>query len=147
MSEMLENISVNAAKNNQEMMEMIERLYQVARPEAVFGEPLEVGEQVVLTASEVNLGLGVGFGIGGGPRPGLQRKKASQAENDDPETPGMGGGGGGGGGAQGRPVAVISVDEAGVEVEPILDMTKIMLAFFTALGTMFMMFSQMKKGK
>ena len=126
---------------------MMEKLYQVAKPEAVFGEPLEVGEQVVLTASEVNVGMGVGFGIGGGPRPSPGGKKVPRAENAEPGTPGMGGGGGGGGGAQGRPVAVIAVDETGVEVQPILDLTKIMLAFFTALGSMFMMFSQMKKKK
>ena len=147
MSEMMENISVRASKNHQHTMEMMEKLFEVAKPQAVFGEPLEVGEQVVLTASEVNLGMGVGYGIGGGPRPSPRGKKVSQEEETSAAAPGMGGGGGGGGGAQGRPVAVITIDETGVEVEPILDLTKIMLAFFTAIGSMFMMFSQMKKKK
>jgi uncharacterized spore protein YtfJ len=65
-----------------------------------------------------------------------------EAEGEDA---GMGGGGGGGGGASGRPVAVISVSEDGVQVEPVVDATKIALAFFTTLGSMFFMLTKMRK--
>jgi hypothetical protein len=44
-------------------------------------------------------------------------------------------------------VAVITIREDGVEVEPILDFTKIALAFFTMLGSVFFMGAQMKRGK
>lgn len=143
MSEILESISLTAAKNHQEMLESLDKLYQVAKPDAVFSEPMEVDDQVVFTASEINLGVGVGFGFGGGPRPGPQKREA--VEGASSEDPGMGGGGGGGGGASGRPVAVISVSDQGVEVEPIIDFTKVILAFLTTIGSMLVMFSQIKK--
>jgi uncharacterized spore protein YtfJ len=58
---------------------------------------------------------------------------------------GVGTGGGGGGASSGRPIAVISVDEEGVKVEPIVDVTKIGLALFTTLGSMFFMLSRMRR--
>jgi uncharacterized spore protein YtfJ len=61
------------------------------------------------------------------------------------EETGMGGGGGGGGGASGRPIAVVTIREDGVVVEPILDTTKIALAFLTTIGSMIFMLSKMKK--
>ncbi len=74
---------------------------------------------------------------------------AEEEAEDEPsasgEDAGMGGGGGGGGGASGRPIAVISVGEDGVEVEPVVDATKIVLAFFTALGSMAFMLMKMRK--
>jgi hypothetical protein len=45
----------------------------------------------------------------------------------------------------GRPVAVISVGPAGVQVEPVVDITKIGLALITALGAMFMMLRKMRQ--
>jgi uncharacterized spore protein YtfJ len=139
MSEHLKTITAAAAENHQEMMHMLEKLYTAASPDAVFSEPVVLEDKVVITASEVNVGLGVGYGLGGGPQQTEQDEQAGEADA------GMGGGGGGGGGASGRPVAVITVSDQGVRVEPILDGTKIALAFFTALGSMFLMFSKMKK--
>ena len=121
----------------------------------------------------VDHGIG-GFGFGGGSAPpdpeeekearhphakstdprervALEGAEAGDEEVEGVEDPdvgqesGMGGGGGGGGGASGRPVAVISVGEDGVEVEPVVDATKIALAFFTALGSMFFMLVKMRK--
>jgi hypothetical protein len=40
---------------------------------------------------------------------------------------------------------VISVGPEGVQVEPVVDPTKIALAFFTTLGSMFFMLSKMRK--
>ena len=62
-------------------------------------------------------------------------------------APGGGGGGGGGGGAQARPVATITVGPNGVHVEPIVDVTKLGVAFFTALGAIFIARSGMRKLK
>lgn len=123
-------------------MELMDRLYDVVRPETVFAEPVTQGEYTVITASEVSVGLGFGFGGGGG-------RAADEMEGDvatgaEPSI-GYGGGGGGGGGAGARPVAAIEIGPHGVRVEPIVDPTKIMLAFFTAFGAMFMMFNRMRQ--
>ena len=73
----------------------------------------------------------------------------SEEEAERPEGPesgsGVGGGGGGGGAAAGRPVAVITIDQEGVRVEPVFDATKVALAFFTMLGSIFFMGSKMRK--
>jgi hypothetical protein len=45
-----------------------------------------------------------------------------------------------------RPVAVISVGPEGVQVESVVDPTKIAIAFFTTLGSMFFMLSRMRRG-
>jgi hypothetical protein len=46
-----------------------------------------------------------------------------------------------------RPVAVISVGPDGVDVEPVVDVTKLGLALFTALGAMFLMFGRMRRAR
>lgn len=139
MTKPLENFSAAAVESQKDMFAFLERLYEAASPEAVFSEPVTVDDRVVITASEVNVGLGAGYGMGGG------SEQAETSEEDPSVESGIGGGGGGGGGASGRPVAVISIGKDGVVVEPILDATKVALAFFTALGSMFLMFSRMKK--
>jgi hypothetical protein len=58
---------------------------------------------------------------------------------------GSGGGGGGGGVGIGRPVAAIIINRDGVRVEPIIDLTKVALAFITMLGSMFFMTSRMRR--
>ncbi len=102
-------------------MALLEELTATARPQAVFSSPVNAGEFTVITAAEVSLGLGFGFGGGGG--------------SDDRANEGAGGGGGGGGGGGSRPVAVVEIGPAGVRVEPVMDVTKIVLAFITALGS------------
>ena len=170
-----------SVETQEQAVELIEKLYVVAQPGAVFSEPMELEGRTVITAAEVNVGLGVGFGFGGGSTPGDEDKpkkghESGHVKSSDPhervtlaggertegvsgqaeastqveeqdagKDVGMGGGGGGGGGASGRPIAVISVTEEGVEVEPVVDVTKIALAFFTALGSMFFMLTKMKK--
>jgi uncharacterized spore protein YtfJ len=164
MSKVFDQLSATSVENQEQSIALLEKLVAVARPESVFGEPTEVEGRTIITASEVTAGLGVGFGFGGGTTPGqARRERRHRAMNADPyervdlevtepeeaeaegEDVGMGGGGGGGGGASGRPVAVISVSEEGVQVEPVVDATKIALAFFTALGSMFFMLTKMRK--
>jgi uncharacterized spore protein YtfJ len=121
-------------------IELMGRLYDVTQPNSVFTEPMTQGEYTVITASEVSVGLGYGYGGGGG--------SGSADEDEEGETgsaTGYGGGGGGGGGAMARPVAVIELGPNGVRVEPIVDPTKIVLAFFTTFGAMFMMLNRMRK--
>lgn len=100
--------------------EMLAGIFGPASPSAVFSEPQKVGEDLVFTASAFE--RGGGFGFGGG-------------EDTDPERGASSGGqgGGGGGGAQGRPVAVIRVGPGGIDVRPVLDLTKIGI---TILGTL-----------
>lgn len=125
--------------------ELMEQLIAVADTKSVYSDPVESGEYMVLTASEVRVGIGFGFGGGAG----LEANE-DQTDQDQESLPsgGYGGGGGGGGGgvALGRPVAAIEIGPQGVRVEPIVDPTKIAIAFFTTLVSMFAMMSRMKRG-
>lgn len=166
MSKAFDQLTATSVENQEQSIALLEKLVAVAQPESVFGEPTHVQGRTIITASEVNVGLGVGFGFGGGTTPARSRKEGQHRvkssdrnkrvdleeaapEETDPEAEsedaGMGGGGGGGGGASGRPVAVISIGEDGVQVEPVVDATKIGLAFFTALGSMLFMLLKMRK--
>lgn len=95
-----------------------------AHVEKVFGEPIQMGENVIIPGAEVLVGYGYGFGGGYG-------------EEGKAEANCRGGGGGGGGGRTiSRPVAVIIASPEGVRVEPVFDRTKIALAALTAAGFM-----------
>jgi uncharacterized spore protein YtfJ len=121
----------------------MEKIFSAARVGAVFGEPVQVGDYTVITASEVATGGGFGFGrgVGSAPAPtGAPAGSQSRASNgDEPksaEASGGGGGGGGGGGSTARPVAFIVMGPSGVDVRPIVDVTKIALAALTGLGVL-----------
>ena len=131
-------------ENETRSKELLGRLVDAARPEAVFSKPIKVGDTQVITASEVQVGLGYIHGIGSGPE---ILTNLPDENIEESEATGMGGGGGGGGAASGRPVAVITIREDGVSVEPVLDRTKVTLAFFTMLGSIFFLGSQIRKGK
>jgi uncharacterized spore protein YtfJ len=103
----------------------------------VFAAPTRVGDRVIITAANVRRqgGFGFGAGLGGPDGEGLSVGGAGGGPAGGPVGGSSGDtstSGGGGGGADARPVAVISVDEAGVHVKPILDMTKIGLTLLTA---------------
>lgn len=110
----------------------IAKLFDVYQPGVVFSEPTTVGDNTVITAAEVQVALGLGFGHGSG----------GQGDSE-----GEGGGGGGGGASAGRPVAAIIIGDKGVQVEPIVDVTKIALAFFTTICAMFMTWRAMRRIK
>jgi uncharacterized spore protein YtfJ len=97
----------------------------------VYGEPIRSGDTVVIPAAEVLVGLGFGLGSGYG-----------QAPNGSAGS-GYGSGGGGGGRTLARPVAVITIDAGGVNVQPIVDPTKIVLAALTAGGFIVAMIARM----
>jgi uncharacterized spore protein YtfJ len=140
----LGEMAVLGKDSHDKSVQLLEKLVETARPEAVFSKPVKVGDVQVITASEVQVGMGFGFGFGTGP---YLISNLEDQSNELEETTGAGSGGGGGGGAGGRPVAVISISEDGVEVKPIIDNTKIALAFLTMMGSVFFMGAQMKKGK
>jgi uncharacterized spore protein YtfJ len=93
----------------------LSKLVITASADAVFGEPIVNGDTTVIPCSEVAMGMGMGSGSG---------------PMDEKGNP-TGGGSGGGGGARGRPVAAIVITKEGVRVEPIYDLTKVVLATLT----------------
>lgn len=93
----------------------LSKLLIAANADAVFGEPVVNGNTTVIPCSEVVIGMGMGSG--GGP-----------ADENGKST---GSGSGGGGGARSRPIAAIIISQDEVRVEPILDITKIVLASLT----------------
>jgi uncharacterized spore protein YtfJ len=130
---------------HEKVIGLVERLTEVARPGVVFGEPMTAGENTVVTASEVFVAMGYGFGMGGG-RPQEEGERAAQAEIHGGEVPsGYGSGGGGGGSSKGRPVAVITLNPGGVRIEPVLDLTKIGLAFLMVLGSLLVMVGKLRR--
>ena len=110
--------------------EFIEKMVAAAQPGAVFGEPVTAEGQTVITANEVIAGGATGFGGGAGSGMGSAEEQTEEESEQKPSA-GVGGGGGSAGGSIGRPVAAIVLNQDGVRVEPIVDVTKIGLAFLT----------------
>lgn len=135
MSESPTKLAMEAVPNQERANELMSRLFDITKPEAIYSQPLTKGDYTVITASELTAGMGFGYGGGSG---------IVSLEGQEPGT-GFGGGGGGGGGTLGRPVAAIIIGPDGVQVEPIVDATKIAIAFFTALGAMWMALSRMRQ--
>jgi len=141
MSNESNQVLASAVKSQEQSAEVMEKLFAVAQPGAVYSEPVTSGEFTVITASEVTVAAGFGYGIGSGTSSEPAEGEAATGE----EARGLGGGGGGGGVSAGRPVATISIGPAGVRVDPVVDVTKIGLAFFTTLGAMLMMLGRMRR--
>lgn len=82
--------------------------------ETVFGDPVTVGDRVIIPVAETGVGGGVGYYK---PRdseagPGRMLNFSS---------------GGGGGGASTRPIAAIVVSPEGVDIKPVFDLSKLAL--------------------
>lgn len=120
------------------IQETMDTFLGAANVDAVYGEPIEKDGTLIIPSAEVVSLAGFGLGTGYGSNEG--------AEEGDIKV-GGGGGGGGGGRVLSRPVAVIIASSDGVRVEPVVDPTKIALAFFTTLGFMVGMIARMKRGK
>ena len=155
MNEFLNKLGVTITTSHEQNLNLIQKLFETARPSAVFSEPLHAGNYTVITASEVMAGGGVGYGGGGGSGPATTDVEEIDitdeipveaiVEDDEEPNEGYGVGGGGGGYTFARPVAAITIGPDGVTVEPIVDATKIAIAFFTTLGAMALMFARMSK--
>ena len=147
MGKEFDEIVVTTVKSQEQAAELVEKLFAVAQPDAVFSGPVTVGEHTLITASEVKVGMGFGYGVGGGTgfQPAEDEAASEEEAQDENVGTGFGSGGGGGGVSGGRPVAVISIGPEGVRVEPVVDTTKIALAFFTTLGSMLFMLSKMRR--
>lgn len=136
MSENFNKLILESIPDQKSANELMGRLFDVTRPDAVFSQPVTVGDHTIINASEYSVGLGMGYGGGGGIGP--------DPDESTPQGNGVGGGGGGGGATMSRPVAAIIVSPSGVRVEPIVDVTKIAITMFTALGAMAMALRKMK---
>jgi uncharacterized spore protein YtfJ len=147
MSQDFNQVVVTAVKSQEQATALVEKLFVVAQPGAVYSKPARANEYTIVTASEVSVAMGCGYGLGGGTAP--ERAGDESASETDPRgqmgEAGFGGGGGGGGAASGRPVAVISIGSRGVRVEPVVDVTKIALAFFTMLGSLLVILNKMRQ--
>lgn len=83
---------------------VVGELKEMARSEAIIGEPITIGDRTVVPVVKIS----VGFGAGGG-----------QGEGKATETKvGTGFGGGGGGGAKIEPAAFIIMDKDGISLLP-----------------------------
>ena len=138
MNDMMESVR----KESEARSQMLQRLLAGADSSAVFGSPVSSGGFTVIPVAEVASGGGFGSGLGFGlPRMRGERTagRMGDAESSggqgtgvfDATVQGGGGGGGGGGGSLGRPVAVIVLKPDGVEIKPVVDVTKLAI---TALG-------------
>jgi uncharacterized spore protein YtfJ len=155
MNEFLNKLGVTITTSHEQNLNLVQKLFETARPTAVFSEPLHAGEYTVITAAEVMASGGVGYGGGGGSGPAMAETEEVEltdaipveaiAEDDEAGGEGYGVGGGGGGYSFARPVAAITIGPDGVTVEPIVDATKIAIAMFTTLGAMALMISRMVK--
>ena len=131
------NQSLNPTPALHTIQTTLDKFLTAANVEAVYATPVSQGENVVIPAAEVLSIVGFGLGLGGGSQDSSKTENAS----------GSGGGGGGGGRVLSRPVAAIIMSPTGVRVEPIVDVTKIVLAVFTTLGFMATVLTRMTRTK
>ena len=141
MNDGLNEFMQKVASESERRSQTLDKLLSSADSSKVFSEPVTMGSYTVITASEVASGGGFGSGMGlGVPRRRLDETRGGAAGASEGAAAGAqegaGGGGGGGGGSMGRPVAAIVIGPEGVEVKPLLDVTKISLAALTAFGAM-----------
>lgn len=124
------------AQQNQAVLDRyehtIDQFLQVADVEQAYGKPVEHAGYLVIPTAEVLAGLGFGVGSAGG--------------TDEEGKGGFGNGGGGGGRSFSRPVAVIVASDKGVEVQPVLDVSKIALTALTAFGFMIATLARFSRG-
>jgi len=126
--EVIENASVSMVTTK----ETLDKFLDAADVSAVYGQPVQSGDTLIIPTAEVLSGVGFGLGYWGG----------QDAEGDSA----TGSGSGGGGRILSRPVAVVIASADEVRVEPVVDLTKIALAALTASGFMMGMLLRMMRG-
>ena len=110
------------------IFDTIDQMREKASVSAVYGEPVQVGERTIIPVADIKYAFGLGYGEG-----------SSGEDEDEDEEPIAGGQGGGtGGGVAARPVAVIEISDAGVQVKSVTDEGRIALAgIFTGVWFIF----------
>ena len=120
----LEHTEVETAASAGMAAHVMERLIATADVSKVYAPAIEHGERLMIPAGELVAVAGFGMGSGSG---------IAGAGSGSPRR-GGGGGGGGGGKTFARSVAVVVSSPEGVEIRPVIDVTKIALAALTAVG-------------
>lgn len=120
---------------------MMQTFLSKADVSAAYGQPVQSGETLIIPAAEVVAGAGFGIGMGAG------TSSSDQEQGEQLPSTGSGGGGGGGGRVFSRPVAVVVAGPDGVEVKPVIDLTKIWMAALTAAGFVIASMAKMRKGQ
>jgi uncharacterized spore protein YtfJ len=137
------DITMALPKSMDMVKDTMDKFLTAASVNAVYGEPIHSGDNLIIPTAEVLSGMGFGMGVGVGVGP-----NANKDETGNPvQNSGGGGGGGGGGRVLSRPVAVIIASPDSVRVEPVLDVTKVALAALTAGGFILGMLLRMLRGK
>ena len=110
------------------IFDTIDQMREKASVSAVYGEPVQVGERTIIPVADIKYAFGLGYGEG-----------LSGEDEDEGEEPTAGGQGGGtGGGVAARPVAVIEISDAGVQIKSVTDEGRIALAgIFTGVWFIF----------
>jgi uncharacterized spore protein YtfJ len=91
-----------------------ERAQNQAAVTSVYGEPIPYGNAIVIPVASVSQMFGIGLGVGAGP--------------DADSAAGEGVGGGGTGRVTARPVAMTEITEEGVDIHPIIDENRALVA-------------------
>jgi uncharacterized spore protein YtfJ len=146
MNEGVDDLLENVRKESEARSQALQRLWSAGDASAVFGQPVSSGDYMVIPVADVTAGGGFGSGMGFsalGRRRGKTNSESSEgsaaaigegAEASGQALEGAGGGGGGGGGAMARPVAVIVLGPDGVNIKPVVDVTKVTLTALGAFG-------------
>ena len=116
---------MDTTMTSDEMIRQISAIPDQLGVGACFGAPVERNGHTVIPAARVTFGYGMGFGRGSG------GKDLPSTNGHTATDGGEGEGGGGGGGGGSAPVAVIHITDGGIEVEPIVDSTRVSLAGVT----------------
>ena len=135
------DVTMALPKSMDMVKDTMDKFLSAASVNAVYGEPIQSGDALIIPTAEVLSGMGFGMGLGVG-------NNAAKDEQGKPvQNSGGGGGGGGGGRVLSRPVAVVIASPDGVRVEPVVDVTKVALAALTAGGFILGMLLRMLRGK
>jgi len=135
------DVTTSLPKSMDLVSDTMNKFLAAANVNAVYGEPIQSGDSLIIPTAEVLSGLGFGMGVGVG------NNAAKDEEGKPAQSSGGGGGGGGGGRVLSRPVAVIIASPQGVRVEPVVDVTKVALAALTAGGFILGMLLRMLHGR
>ena len=136
MSEETNKLILELVPSQKRANELMEKLFEITQPTAVYSQPVTQDNYTVITATELQASIGFGYGGGGG---------FGNVNSEESQDGGFGGGGGGGGTTTARPVAAVIIGPNGVRVEPIVDPTKIVLALFTVIGSIFITMARVRK--
>jgi uncharacterized spore protein YtfJ len=110
----------------EDIFQSIEELRDKASVNAVYGEPVQVGDRTIIPVADIKYGFGLGYGEG--------PTRSDEGEADS--TSGQGGGAGGGVAA--RPVAVLEITDEGVTVKTVMDEGRLAMAgIFAGIWSIF----------